>query len=337
MKITKLICSLILWVFIFMNPGCASRPEPAAESAAAEADDREEYFRRRSSALQGPEVPLLSLQRARENKGGGARVLLRWRGFGERRLVNDGFSSSVGWIIEAEDPETGERVQLALHDSERGAYENALSKLSTKICELRLEAISNSPEAVGRIIDWRSYQGERPGALWQGPRETYNRAGVLIERASFKDGLREGPAELFWESGAIKSRGPFSQDKKTGNWQELYTDGTLASEGAFEKGHKNGLWRSYFESGAIQREESFANNQANGSFTSYWPEGPIREKGSYKNGLRDGLWEQFDSSSKIRRREHFKAGERDGLLQIWDREGELIQEQQWKDGQRLKN
>lgn len=112
----------------------------------------------------------------------------------------------------------------------------------------------------------------------------YNRAGAIVSRVNYKDGLEDGPS------------------------QKYHTNDYLAESVIYLSGKKEGLWEQFYDTGKKMAQGQYVNDQLHGEVTYFYSNGKPRSRGNYVRGLMDGTWYFFTDDLKLDRKEIWKRG-----------------------------
>jgi len=112
----------------------------------------------------------------------------------------------------------------------------------------------------------------------------FNRAGDVVSRVSYKNGLEEGLTEKY------------------------HTNGKLAESVSFKEGKENGPWLQFYESGKKMAQGQYVNGKLQGETTYFFSSGRPRSRGNHVKGLMDGTWFFFTDDLKLDHKEIWKRG-----------------------------
>lgn len=124
------------------------------------------------------------------------------------------------------------------------------------------------------------YKDRKKDSVWT----YYNRAGDVVSRVTFKNGLEEGLSE------------------------KLHTNGQVAERVNYKEGKKEGPWEQFFDTGKKMAQGIYVNDQLHGEVTYFFSSGKPRSRGNYVRGLMDGTWYYFTDDLKLERKEIWKRG-----------------------------
>ena len=205
--------------------------------------------------------------------------------------------------------------------------------------ELESEKTLNGSHRLIHGIRSEYIDAEFTDGLYNGTYE-YHKNNVLVEKGTYKEGVKNGIFTEYYSDGTPKSETPITDGKVDGVVKEYHPDGTLESEKGYKAGKEHGperYWefgankprieRNYFEGvpdGRQYREISsnvgdyvevahFDKGVPTGEFLQTWAEsGDIKERGSYKDGKKHGVWEQIRRDGKKESEITYAGGKRNG-------------------------
>ena len=106
--------------------------------------------------------------------------------------------------------------------------------------------------------------------------EDYNVFGVLVKKASYKNGVLDGPFYQYYDSGKPFIEGEYLDGMMHGGWIMYYSDGSLGSNAVYDRG--TGVQKGYSEGGAYQNAEiHYKNNLKDGRETHFNIDGSVSE------------------------------------------------------------
>jgi antitoxin component YwqK of YwqJK toxin-antitoxin module len=104
--------------------------------------------------------------------------------------------------------------------------------------------------------------------------ETYNMKGEL-----------HGMTETYNAAGKLESRGSFKDGKPDGKWEYYHEHGPLLRACTYKEGKLNGKSMIYSGTGKLIEEANYKNNKREGIYTSYDEKtGKVVLKQEYKDG-----------------------------------------------------
>lgn len=125
----------------------------------------------------------------------------------------------------------------------------------------------------------------------QGEYEKYYGNGQLLEKGTYKDGLKEGPCELYHENGQLREKCTYKDGKKEGLYKEYDKNGQLREKSNYRDGHpvskpvlsfkmalKQGLQRfSQWNTARAENEERDGLNKRLEQITKQMPPTQLRQ------------------------------------------------------------
>lgn len=131
----------------------------------------------------------------------------------------------------------------------------------------------------------------------QGEYEKYYGNGQLLEKGTYKDGLKEGPCELYHENGQLREKCTYKDGKKEGLYKEYDKNGQLKEKSIWKNGKKEGPYEEYYENGQLREKSNYRDGH------------PVSKPVlSFKMALKQGL-QRFSQWNTARAENE----ERDGL------------------------
>lgn len=124
--------------------------------------------------------------------------------------------------------------------------------------------------------------------------------GVLVERATYKDGKLNGKRNMFHKNGQVEIDENYINDQLTGTYTTYYEDGTVSQEANYINGKMEGMIKSYYKSGQLREEVLMVDNNENGPFKEYHENGKLKWEGAFLNGDNEfGLLKEYNESGEL--------------------------------------
>ncbi|MEE3196346.1 MAG: hypothetical protein VX260_05255, partial [Candidatus Neomarinimicrobiota bacterium] len=108
--------------------------------------------------------------------------------------------------------------------------------------------------------------------------------GQLIEKISYKKGLKDGKFTGYYPSGKVEYVKRYEEDKPMGEWKFVKEDGTTKKIEQYEMGKKNEEWITYEENGDVYYQYWMQDSLISEYADLHYPNGQLIEKISYKEG-----------------------------------------------------
>ncbi|WP_034457762.1 toxin-antitoxin system YwqK family antitoxin [Buttiauxella noackiae] len=190
---------------------------------------------------------------------------------------------------------------------------------------------------------------------WYSPEE----GGRLVEKGTFRKGLREGSWQRFDEQG-LRKEGKYLHDVEDGVWQTFAESGEVIALESYQKGYRNGPWwrkvaAKGSESGWVTEEQGqYLNDNKEGAWQermTHEPryahyhngllDGELRvtklngqncESGHYQKGLRHGESSEWHDNGELKKRANYLYGQLQGTSYNYRDSGKIAEVQNWKPG-----
>ena len=180
--------------------------------------------------------------------------------------------------------------------------------------------------------------------------------GQLIEKISYKEGLKDGKFTGYYPSGKVEYVKRYEEDKPMGKWKFVREDGTTKKIEIYETGEKNDEWITYekngdvyyqfwdmdslvseyadlhYPNGQLIEKISYKDGRKNGKFTGYYENGQTKHIRTYKDDKLDGKFADYTESGQILRKQGYMNGLLDGPSKEWYLNGEVKVKTAYKDG-----
>jgi len=180
--------------------------------------------------------------------------------------------------------------------------------------------------------------------------------GQLIEKISYKEGLKDGKFTGYYPSGKVEYVKRYEEDKPMGKWKFIREDGTTKKIEVYETGKKNDEWITYekngdvyyqfwdmdslvseyadlhYPNGQLIEKISYKNGQKNGKFTGYYENGQTKHIRTYKDDKLEGKFADYTESGQILRKQNYVNDLLDGSSKEWYLNGEVKVKTSYKVG-----
>ena len=180
--------------------------------------------------------------------------------------------------------------------------------------------------------------------------------GQLIEKISYKEGLKDGKFTGYYPSGKVEYVKRYEEDKPMGKWKFVREDGTTKKIEIYETGKKNDEWITYekngdvyyqfwdmdslvseyadlhYPNGQLIEKISYKDGRKNGKFTGYYENGQTKHIRTYKDDKLDGKFADYTESGQILRKQGYMNGLLDGPSKEWYLNGEVKVKTAYKEG-----
>ena len=171
--------------------------------------------------------------------------------------------------------------------------------------------------------------------------------GQLIEKISYKEGLKDGKFTGYYPSGKVEYVKRYEEDKPMGVWKFIKEDGTTKKIERYEMGKKNEEWITYEENGdtyyqywdqdsliseyadlhypngQLIEKISYKEGQKNGKFTGYYESGQTNYIRTYKDDKLEGKYADYTESGQILLKQSYANDLLDGASKEWYLNGEV--------------
>lgn len=130
-------------------------------------------------------------------------------------------------------------------------YNDAITRISDRL-EFYRTSLSINPNRL-RVGDVE-YVGVWMNGRMTGKFDCFDRKGVLLYSAMFRDGVLDGKMTHYYESKKLKSVQHYKEGKLDGPFVGYYENGQLAESCTFKEEKKEGYWQVYHSNGQIAKE-----------------------------------------------------------------------------------
>ncbi|WP_417612933.1 toxin-antitoxin system YwqK family antitoxin [Owenweeksia hongkongensis] len=119
--------------------------------------------------------------------------------------------------------------------------------------------------------------------------------GALINRVTFKNGVRSGNNLVYHDNGNLQLEESYDQEGMLdGKFLEYFEDGQLKYKGQYGAGVKVGLWETYREDGSLEEINEYNRDQFNGLQKVYHKNGQLGVIGEAVNDHEVKNWIYLD-------------------------------------------
>ncbi|MFN4915052.1 MAG: toxin-antitoxin system YwqK family antitoxin [Sphingomonadales bacterium] len=127
--------------------------------------------------------------------------------------------------------------------------------------------------------------------------------GDLNGKLTYKKQLYSGNYVRYYDDGSLSQlmeRGSYKNGVKHGDWEYYHENGQLSSKGAYSNGAKEGVWEEYHGNGQLKFKYSYISGRLRDDvWEEYHENGKLKMKGSYLNGKKDGVWEYYNEDGSL--------------------------------------
>jgi len=180
--------------------------------------------------------------------------------------------------------------------------------------------------------------------------------GQLIEKISYKKGLKDGKFTGYYPSGKVEYVKRYEENKPMGKWKFVREDGTTKKIEVYETGKKNDEWITYekngdvyyqfwdmdslvseyadlhYPNGQLIEKISYKDGRKNGKFTGYYENGQKKHIRTYKDDKLEGKFADYTESGQILRKQGYVNDLLDGPSKEWYLNGEVKVKTAYKQG-----
>ena len=151
--------------------------------------------------------------------------------------------------------------------------------------EIRIHSTShpNSDQLAEKYEYYYDFWSERE--IKHGRISRWNKEGVLIYEANFRDNELDGLEEIFNEEGNLISSIDWKMGVKDGSEIQYYDNGGEKLIIPYKAGFKEGLEKSYYKSGRIRRVITYRSGKKNGAANYFKKDGALKKSLIYKKGI----------------------------------------------------
>ena len=134
--------------------------------------------------------------------------------------------------------------------------------------------------------------------------------GQLIEKISYKEGLKDGKFTGYYPSGKVEYVKRYEEDKPMGKWKFVREDGTTKKIEVYETGKKNDEWITYEKNGDVYYQFWDMDSLISEYADLHYPNGQLIEKISYKDGRKNGKFTGYYENGQTK---HIRTYKDDNL------------------------
>ncbi|CUV10001.1 Phophatidylinositol-4-phosphate 5-kinase [hydrothermal vent metagenome] len=155
--------------------------------------------------------------------------------------------------------------------------------------------------------------------------------GQLIEKISYKKGLKDGKFTGYYENGQKKHIRTYKDDKLDGKFADYTESGQILRKQGYVNDLLDGPSKEWYLNGEVKVKTAYKQGKLDGGFMSYDSLGRKVTKGEYEMGLKAGDWLTWYPSGKKKERSSYFSGKANGPYTLWDEEGRIIKEGEYSD------
>ena len=142
----------------------------------------------------------------------------------------------------------------------------------------------NSDQLAEKYEYYYDYWSERE--IKHGKISRWNKEGVLIYEANYKDNELDGIEEIFNEEGNLISSIDWKMGVKDGKEIQYYDSGGEKLIIPYKSGLKEGLEKSYYRSGRIKWVITYRAGKKDGAANYFKKDGALKKSLIYENGIK---------------------------------------------------
>ena len=151
--------------------------------------------------------------------------------------------------------------------------------------------------------------------------------GQLIEKISYKDGLKDGKFTGYYPSGKVEYIKRYEEDKPMGEWKFVKEDGSTKKIERYEMGKKNEEWITYEENGDVYYQYWVQDSLISEYADLHYPNGQLIEKISYKEGKKNGKFTGYYESGQTKYIRTYKDDKLEGKYADYTESGQILLKQ----------
>lgn len=121
---------------------------------------------------------------------------------------------------------------------------------------------------------------------------------VLLQRTTFKKGIKNGFYESFHLNGQLKVKENFKDGYRDGLLEEYGENGQLIRRNNYKNGNFHGVQERFSESGVLEELKNYKNEKLHGVQDSYL-EGRLQFRSYWTDGELDGDPELYDETGSL--------------------------------------
>ena len=153
--------------------------------------------------------------------------------------------------------------------------------------------------------------------------------GQLIEKISYKEGLKDGKFTGYYPSGKVEYVKRYEEDKPMGEWKFVKEDGTTKKIERYEMGKKNEEWITYEENGDVYYQYWVQDSLISEYADLHYPNGQLIEKISYKEGKKNGKFTGYYESGQTKYIRTYKDDKLEGKYADYTESGQILLKQSY--------
>ena len=153
--------------------------------------------------------------------------------------------------------------------------------------------------------------------------------GQLIEKISYKDGLKDGKFTGYYPSGKVEYIKRYEEDKPMGVWKFVKEDGSTKKIERYEMGKKNEEWITYEENGDVYYQYWVQDSLISEYADLHYPNGQLIEKISYKEGKKNGKFTGYYESGQTKYIRTYKDDKLEGKYADYTESGQILLKQSY--------
>ena len=153
--------------------------------------------------------------------------------------------------------------------------------------------------------------------------------GQLIEKISYKEGLKDGKFTGYYPSGKVEYVKRYEEDKPMGEWKFVKEDGSTKKIERYEMGKKNEEWITYEENGDVYYQYWVQDSLISEYADLHYPNGQFIEKISYKEGKKNGKFTGYYESGQTKYIRTYKDDKLEGKYADYTESGQILLKQSY--------
>ena len=153
--------------------------------------------------------------------------------------------------------------------------------------------------------------------------------GQLIEKISYKEGLKGGKFTGYYPSGKVEYIKRYEEDKPMGEWKFVKEDGSTKKIERYEMGKKNEEWITYEENGDVYYQYWVQDSLISEYADLHYPNGQLIEKISYKEGKKNGKFTGYYESGQTKYIRTYKDDKLEGKYADYTESGQILLKQSY--------
>ena len=153
--------------------------------------------------------------------------------------------------------------------------------------------------------------------------------GQLIEKISYKEGLKDGKFTGYYPSGKVEYIKRYEEDKPMGEWKFVKEDGSTKKIERYEMGKKNEEWITYEENGDVYYQYWVQDSLISEYADLHYPNGQLIEKISYKEGKKNGKFTGYYESGQTKYIRTYKDDNLEGKYADYTESGQILLKQSY--------